>query len=977
MTNIDTAEEAFEKIYQHFNKYKDSIFTEEDAKLHLINDMLRDVLSWPKGSFQSEKHHKSGYSDYCLGGPAGNLIVVEAKRLDRFNIQVAEKGRMRPLKLSSNALRDAADAIEQVRGYADDEGIALCVVTDGNLWIVFKTHVPGKNYKAAEALVFPSMASVKENFSEFYDLLNSEQVQKRVYSQIFDEIHNKRLILDQRLHSPLPAAENRVKPKSKLAFDLDRVFDVYFGKLKGDDDPELLVECFVETRESRIADFSLEKIATKIIANIAPGDRNIDASLFHLVENAIEIDEGQTVFIVGPTGSGKTTFVERFFRRTLAPTLRNQCVDVRLSCLDSGGDDQRIVPWMTNRLIKLLEEKLFDTGHPSYEQLQGMYFGEYKRQSEGPGAALYKKDPEQFKIQFGEFLEKTVTEDREGYLKRLLSDIVVNRKKLPVLVIDNIDEFPQNIKESVFQLSQALRRHAGHALIIFPITDKTAWSFSKSDIFGIYTSVSFFLPTPSPRDVFSKRIEYLKHKIAASPNPKERASYLSKRGIKVSIDDLNAFANVLEEVFIDDEFSARILGELTNYNIRRTLMLAKRVITSPVFDVDTLVASVISGQPLTTNFNKLLLALLKGDYDYYRQDDPHAVFPVFQVDNKVRQSPLLPLRILAMLDAISNSGRDIEDRHSSVQSILDFFDTLGATEPAVMLVINRLLSSRLIEPFDMSASELSPDQTLAITHAGRAHLNLSTRHNAFFDQMSLTTAITDATFAEQIRITYKNNTPYTQKMPEIRAIFAKYLIDEDKLFSSETPQADRYEHQRILIDKVKALSPNNKPEIEEAENAAFKNYQGLRGVIEHAFGSRNYGFISIQDVSNRILVRSEVIEEGGFSELLIGDEVICDLEQKPRGLIVSKIHEVIPPSDRLQHCRCEIIRTFPERSYGFARASEHTIDIFFHFDALTNFALGDIRDGLIFDAEIVSAPEGRSWTVRKVQQVESKAHAQT
>lgn len=84
---------------------------------------------------------------------------------------------------------------------------------------------------------------------------------------------------------------------------------------------------------------------------------------------------------------------------------------------------------MTNRLIKLLEEKLFDTGHPSYEQLQGMYFGEYKRQSEGPGAALYKKDPEQFKIQFGEFLEKTVTEDREGYLKRLLSDIVVNRKK--------------------------------------------------------------------------------------------------------------------------------------------------------------------------------------------------------------------------------------------------------------------------------------------------------------------------------------------------------------------------------------------------------------------------------------------------------------------------------------------------------------------------------------------------------------------
>ena len=41
--------------------------------------------------------------------------------------------------------------------------------------------------------------------------------------------------------------------------------------------------------------------------------------------------------------------------------------------------------------------------------------------------------------------------DREGYLRRLLSDIVENRKRLPILVVDNTDEFSSQYKQVTFR----------------------------------------------------------------------------------------------------------------------------------------------------------------------------------------------------------------------------------------------------------------------------------------------------------------------------------------------------------------------------------------------------------------------------------------------------------------------------------------------------------------------------------------------
>ena len=214
-------------------------------------------------------------------------------------------------------------------------------------------------------------------------------------------------------------------------------------------------------------------------------------------------------------------------------------------------------------------------------------------------------------------MEQLVEKDREGYLNRLLRDVVRNRKKLPIFVIDNTDEFSIAYKTTIFQYFQALRRSTEHCLLIFPATDRSAWVFSKTDIFNIYWSGFFFLPTPSPREVFRKRIEYLKTKLHPPAGDARQAEYLVGRGIRVTIKDLAAFASVVESIFVDQDYAAKRVGEIANYNIRKTLSLSRRIVTSSVLRVDDLIKAYITGRPITTTPEVFTNALVRGGIDFF------------------------------------------------------------------------------------------------------------------------------------------------------------------------------------------------------------------------------------------------------------------------------------------------------------------------------------------------------------------------
>jgi len=982
MSKLDQAESKAKEIFEDIEIIFEKIKSEEDTKIQIINRVLTECLGWSTTSIRAESHHENGFSDYIIEDDEKPILLIEAKRIGVFEIDVAEKNRMRNLKISGTGLKGAMKGIDQAFNYSSPNGIPITVLTDGISWVIFKTFITNENYKDKKAIVFPSLNAILNNFSNFYDLLAIKQVKNKVYNLVFDQLHNERLILTQDLEAPLPESSLKLTQKSPLAFDLNNVFESFFTKLSGSDDDELLVECFVETQESRIADFSLEKMTTNVLGNITAKDSEVNTELTSLIESnvsqSMEVTEsGKTAFIVGPTGSGKTTFLHRFFSKTLPGSIRKKCILVNVNFLDSTGIEENALNWLTEQVITAIEEQIYEKNSPNWDQLLGLYYREYEKRREGVDAALYKRDKQEFKEKFGEFLDEKVEKDREGYLKKLLFDVVFNRKKLPILVIDNTDEFSSHYKQMVFQFAQSLRRYTKHCLLFFPVTDKSAWSFSKTDIFGIYKSKSFFLPTPSPKEVFRKRINYLKLKISEVnlESSNTHKNYFTNKGVGISINNIERFAQILDKVFVDNDYTSKTIGELSNYNIRRTLILSQRVITSPVLKIEDLVKSYLSDDALPFTFSKFIDALIRGDYEAYKQGDNNEIYPVFQVDNKVKHSPLLILRILTLLDYTFKSGLTVEEKHCDCQSIIDYFVILGCNETALNNTLLSLLDAKLIEPFDLSVRDLSNNQKFAISKKGAAHLRLASHNPVFFYQMALTTAITNTDVVLKIKTIYRSTSiPFGQKTQSVKNEFLGYLIDEDSKLISIDIDLEQYDCQKELLGNLKNFS-NLHTKADDMTNVLGQEYgkgtikKEVLAIIDFFDQSKKWGFASVEEIESDVFVHLDRIKEFGEGTLLDGDVILCDLARNDKGLFVEKIHDIQTDRSKVETVECKISRLFEQRGYGFVELDDKR-SAFFHLSVFPQHTRSKLNEGKNLTVDIGPDRKGDGYQVKCIRNAE-------
>lgn len=672
---------------------------------------------------------------------------------------------------------------------------------------------------------------------------------------------------------------------------------------------------------------------------------------------------GETIFIVGPTGAGKSTFLDRFFRKTLSGNLRKHCFVSRVNCLDFSGQEDSALHWLTETLISSIESQMYDGGSPSFKELQGLYYSEYQRRAQGVNAHLYKRDKEAFKERFGNYLSQTVETDREGYLKRMLTDVVKNRKKLPIFVIDNTDEFSLKNKQSLFQFSQAMARHAKHCLLVFPVTDKSAWSFSKTDIFGIYQSKSFFLPTPSPREVFRKRIAFLKKKLPLEQVEDQHRNYFTGHGIPISIKNLGRFAEILENVFVGHDFTSKTIGELTNYNIRRTLLLSQRVITSSVFNIEDLLKSYLLERPVAPNYAKFINALIKGDYSAFKPGDKHEIYPVFQVDANIRQSPLLAMRILALLESARHGAKTLDEKHQSVQSIIQYFDATGCPESAVSCSLLSLFEARLVEPYDPSVRDLSHEQQLAISYSGRAHFRLATQNDVFIEQMALTTSILNEDVASKIRGIYKSKNSCPDRMSAIRRMFLDYLLEEDRLYISVPERSGQHDCQIELIELLKKATSESVAR-DEFRYGVFTT--GVIATVDWFDQEKGYGFTDVPEIDERVFLHIKKLKEAGIDHVNDGDDLLCDIARNGKGLSVDKVHDIQTDPSEIETVYCSVIKLLPDRRYGFVRVDKGSREAFFHYSAIPKSKRELLSVGLKLRVELRPDKKGCGLQVRKV-----------
>ena len=805
--DIDLAKVSFDTLCQELAQSHISLETEQDARLQIIDRILIEVLGWDRQGIKTEPHTDSGYIDYLLSTGGRDRLVVEAKRISTPLIDT-RPSRMTWYKVGGSALQSAAEGLNQAKRYCTDTAVLFSALTTGIEWIGFwAVRTDGVPPREGKAVVFPSLESIQQNFAKFYELFSPEGILENLYQVHVHEAEGLQVRQNEILDTVLVLSSRRLLQKPPLLRDLENVYRKFFSTISGED-PDMLAECFVESKESRSADESLEKITKELLNKIDTVNSERGEELEKQIESAIKIKKGEFVLIIGNKGAGKSTFIDRFFRLIIDERISNLCLILRVDLANSDGDESTISSWLINNLKNELEGNLFKDGYPTYNDLQGVFISEYRRWSNGEYKPLYDRDKNLFKERFGELIRELMIQKPREYVQKLLMHSISSRKLMPCIIFDNTDHFPQSFQESVFQFAQSIYRDC-FSFIICPITDRTVWQLSKSGPLQSYDHRDFYLPVPSTKEVLIKRVEFIKSK--AEENAENGGDYFAGKGIRLSIPNVKAFALSVESIFVDEKYVGRMVGWLANFDIRRGLQVAQRIVTSPVIDISMLVTAHTIGEQFQPEYQNIKRALLLGEYSHFSQQESSFILNIFEVESNAVTSPLLRLSILRLLiDVYSDTSSEVEKIYISVDDILNYFEPAAVSRAVVKEHLKSLLERRLIEPYDPTDTNIYESQKLKITHCGRIHYEFGTDrvNSAYVSEMALVTPIVGQSYILKVRKTLKDIEALSSEDLQININFQKivkwfieYCLEQDRIHIS-LPKSKAYQSQESMREII-------------------------------------------------------------------------------------------------------------------------------------------------------------------------------
>ena len=797
--NIDESKAKFDSLVPEWLAKESEIETEQDTRFKMIDVLLTEVLGWSRNEISTEPYVDGGYVDYLLKAEKKNRLVVEAKRAGKLLIDT-KSNLVAAYMANGSALKSATEGLEQAQRYCAATGVQFSALTNGFEWIGYlAVRADGKPPKEGKAIVFPGLVAIQENYAEFYDLFSLQGLKERLYQVRLNQREGLIVGLADKLESAVKQNEIKLLPKSALAKDLAAVFQGFFSTISSDEDHEMLAHCFVESKESREADISLTKITENLINRIDLVRSQKGDELEAHLRDAVELHRGDFVLIIGSKGSGKSTFIDRFFRLVVAHWLRKRCLLVRVDLADSDGDIETVTSWLTDRVVQEIERSLFENGNPKYEELQGIFYAEYQRWKIGEHKYLYERNRHEFKEKFGQYVEDLTRNQRNKYIQRLLKHAVVSRNLMPCLIFDNTDHFPQGFQEQVFQFAQSIYR-ATLSFIICPITDRTIWQLSKSGPLQSYNTTAFYLPVPSTKEVLRKRIDYLKVKLGKSHS----GSYFLGKGIRLKIKDLQAFASCIDEVFVRTDYVSRTVGWLSNHDIRRSLKIFERIILSPVIGIDDLVKTYLSSGQLRVEKRKIVQALLHGDYNHFNQDNSDYVLNVFSVSPEWLASPLCKLSIVRLLLDKEHASTEPDTRYLSVEEIQNYFDPVGIPRDKILLLVESLLQYRLVEPYDPSVTNVTENLRVRVTHSGQIHYEFVMRDFVYMQSVALCTAIRSNSAIQDMKSLRQNSGRLSRHgWKKLKSIFVDYMLVEDATLL-KVPEASEYKNQHVMRNSLKS-----------------------------------------------------------------------------------------------------------------------------------------------------------------------------
>lgn len=730
MNNPDNALQALLKICNEFKKFCDAHggASEADTRVKIIDRILEEVLYWPESEITREEKATNGFMDYVLRLHGKPHVTIEAKKEGvSFVFPITETRKFFSLSGALLTDKNIAASIMQVRKYCDDESIRYAIATNGYAWIIFRAIRDDIPWRKGMARVFQSLDKIKDNFTEFWNLLSYEAITHGSLDSQFGPSHRPK----RELHRVTDRLFNADSPlqRNRLNAQLHPLIRKIFEDIADQDQIEILQSCYIYSGSLKIISKDLDVVITDSIPRLLRDEgtepilqKKMDAGVLgESIADAIKAEPGQLFLLLGGIGSGKTTLLKRYQRTVGREILENNAVWFHIDFLKGPLNPYEMEHFVWQTVLEQLRSR-YNTPHMETRRDIKRAFREHIDALKETALIHIKEGTEEFEKELSPYLEKW-QEDLLEYVPRLLSICRIKRRKGVVFFIDNVDQLSPDYQAQIFLLGQRITRII-NAITVIALREESYYTASIQKTFTAYTNRKFHIASPRFSYLIGSRITFALQYLEGLPG---LINIIDSKGISI---DKRAIADLLKivqySIFEQNKYISSFIETICYGNMRRALQMFTTFLVSGVTDVDKMLNIYRRDGAYYVAFHEFVKSIMLEDRRYYKESHSQ-VMNLFNCGNYNNSGHFTSLRVLRfLLDYRSTSSREGKG-FCDLAQVIGFFEDVFDNREDLITTINALVARQLVEANDRSTEDISHATHIRITSAGWYYL----RHLVF------------------------------------------------------------------------------------------------------------------------------------------------------------------------------------------------------------------------------------------------------
>jgi energy-coupling factor transporter ATP-binding protein EcfA2 len=736
---------SFNNVVELIGKYtSQQIRSEADTRCKVIDLIFSSVLGWEENNITREERNDEGYTDYIFRINEIPYFVVEAKKTGEvFDIPNKINKRKYKIKGVLQSVENLNEAIMQARMYCINTGIKYAIVTNGYQYIIFSAFSTNKKWEDAECILFNGFSDIKNNFSLFWNILSKETVSNGslfeyiekgelhlTFKKIYFDIHNK----DQKW------ARNR------LYTYLRPICDFVFTELLDEAKTRVLNECYVFERSNRNLGENFDELFIDKLPYFASNYSIIDIYEREKKAGAFEkefnrnIEEASLILLLGGVGSGKSTFLHRFFK----------IVQSNKETLFWFYFDFRESPFEENKI----EDYIFNSLYKQYKQ-------------------LYEEKVKDILADIG-FNQNS--EDKPKYifhLFNLFKRIGINI----VLIIDNVDQHEYNFQQKLFIYSNHISKELG-VLTLLSIREETFLQSTQTGVFDAYDIPKFHISSPNFLNLIKKRIEFTIDFIKSDFFVKNSKSISNE----IRTDLIHYFEILLRSLSKDNDQSRQIVRFFDNVsvgNMREALSMFNSFLISGNTNVTEMFQKENEKDEdvFQIAFHQLLKSIMLDEYRFYCSDRSR-IANIFDFDLSLDYSHFNQLRILKVLIDKENTKSKMGRGYFEIDSLISMFSKINLKKERVIDCLKRLSFLSLVVYDNQSKANAESATFIKITASGKLYYTDLIYQFGYIEAIVVDTPISSEKSYQEIRKLI-NEDDLPSRLIKTK-IFIEYLINAER-----------------------------------------------------------------------------------------------------------------------------------------------------------------------------------------------------